>query len=204
MFWIFRKRFDFYALFAEQAGKSRETLQALVEFLDEPVEDKGKIVKFREKEADAKRRQLVSALNASFITPIDREDIFNLSRTLDDMADYAKSTVEEMGLFGVAPDQYLREMAQAMEEGARLLQDAAKLLPRVPKQSAAITEHLVRVKKLENYIEKLYRRGLKDLFEKSDVVGILKSREIYRHLSNAADRMDNAADILGDIVVKFS
>ncbi|MBI2069315.1 MAG: DUF47 family protein [Elusimicrobia bacterium] len=202
MFWIFRKRFNFYHLLSEQAKKSRETLEALVVFMDQPGKDMREKVKLLEKEADLKRTDLVNALNASFVTPIDRADLYEFSRALDDMADYARSTVAEMTVFEVAPTPHLREMAVALENGARLLVEAVSLLPELRRRGEAIAELLIKVKKLENFTEKIYRRALRELFESTDVISILKTREIYRHLSNAADRMDQAANILGDILVK--
>ncbi|MBI4062675.1 MAG: DUF47 family protein [Elusimicrobia bacterium] len=202
MFWIFRRRFDFYHMLAEQAKKSRDTLQALVAFMDNPSEEAAGKVEFTEREADKKRTDLIKALNSSFVTPIDREDLYEFSRALDDMADYARSTVEEMKLFGVVPNPRLREMAVAMENGSRLLLEAVCLLPQASVKNGAISEFLIKVKKLENFIERIYRQALRELFDTTEVIDILKTREIYRHLSNAADRMDQAANILGDILMK--
>ncbi|MBI4669714.1 MAG: DUF47 family protein [Elusimicrobia bacterium] len=202
MWWIFRRRYNFYSLLAEQAKKSHETLYALIAFMDKPTLENGQKVGLAEKEADLKRTQLTDALNASFVTPIDREDLFEFSRALDDIADYAKSTVEEMTLFEVAPNPHLREMAVAMENGARLLLEAVVLLPKAETKRENIAELVIKVKKLENFIEKIYRRALRELFDSANIIGILKTREIYRHLSNAADRMDGAANRLGDILMK--
>ncbi|MEK6544728.1 MAG: DUF47 family protein [Elusimicrobiota bacterium] len=203
MFWIFKKRFDFYRMLVNQTRKSQETLEALNAYLEKPTKDARNKVDFAEKEADRIRGNLVMALNASFVTPFDREDINGLSRAIDDMADYAKSTVQEMEIFEVAPDAHLREMAQAMELGARMTLEAVSLLSGDgPSRNERVGELLVKIKKTENYIEKKYRQALKDLFSASDIILILKTREIYRHLSNAADRMDEAANILGDILMK--
>lgn len=68
--------------------------------------------------------------------------------------------------------------------------------------NGSIQEHLIRTKKLENRTEHLYREALVDLFKTTDTISIMKLREIYRHLSHAADRGDEAADIIGDILVK--
>ena len=204
MFWIFRKRFDFYEMLADQAKKSHETLQALVVYMDNHSKEMGNRVASCEKEADVKRTVLVEALNRSFVTPFDREDIHELSRAVDDMADYAKTTVLEMALFEVPPNPHLREMAVAMENGARILLEALLLLPEATRHNESIRELIIKVKKLENYIEKIYRQALRELFVSSDMIGILKTREIFRHLSNAADRMDHAANVLGNILMKMT
>ena len=189
----------------EQAKLSHATLEALVVFMDHPSQETGNKVILCEKEADGGRTQLANALNVSFVTPMDREDIFSLSRAIDDMADYAKTTVEEMDLLEVPPNPHLREMAAALEGGTRLIMEAAGLLSsNGGGKNTAIRDCLIQVKKTENFVEKKYRQALRELFQSSDIIGILKAREIYRHLSNAADKMDEAANIMGDVMMKIA
>src|SRR5688572_20247758 len=95
----FHKRFDFYQMLLDQARKTEQGLQLFCEFINDPCESLGKKVEKAEVEADILRRNLIEALNRTFVTPFDREDIFALSRAIDDVVDYAKSTVEEMMLF---------------------------------------------------------------------------------------------------------
>ena len=200
MFWL-RKRFNFFKMLQAQAEKMEETLSVLEEFVKSPSPASGLRVENLEKEADDLRRMLIDALNQTFITPIDREDIFNLSRAIDDVVDYAKSTVEEMMLFQVQTNEHLQKMAQALADAGKELSAATQMLPSYPQ---ACSEHLIRAKKTENLVEHLYRTALAELFKDQDLVRILKLREIYRHLSNSADRGDEAADIIGDILVKMT
>ena len=195
----FRKRYDFYAMLLGQARKSEEGLKLLCDFIQTPTDSAGFEVEKAEKEADELRRLLIDALNRTFVTPFDREDIFALSRTIDDMIDYAHSTVEEMLLFQAPTNKHLMKMADALHEGAKHITGAVESLRRMPN---GMHEHIIRAKKSENRIEHLYREALAELFKTTDVVTIIKMREIYRHLSNAADRGDEAADILSDILVK--
>jgi predicted phosphate transport protein (TIGR00153 family) len=195
----FRKRYDFYAMLLEQARMSEEGLKLLCEFIRSPDEAVGHEVEQAEKQADELRRVLIDALNRTFVTPFDREDIFALSRTLDDMIDYANSTVEEMILFQAPTNHHLMDMAKALYEGAQYITAAVGSLRNMPNDMQG---HIIRAKKSENRMEHLYREALAELFKTPDVVTIMKMREIYRHLSNAADRGDEAADILSDILVK--
>jgi len=178
---------------------SEEGLRLLYEFVQAPNAELGAQVDQAEKRADELRRILIEALNRTFVTPIDREDIFALSRVIDDMVDYARSTVEEMLLFEVQTNQHLKQMAEALYEGSRHITAGVGCLRRMPDGMA---DHIIRAKKSENRMEHLYREALAQLFKATDVVTILKMRELYRHLSNAADRGDEAADILSDILVK--
>jgi len=72
----------------------------------------------KEKEADEARRILIDELNRTFITPFDREDIFSLSRTIDDVLDYAYSTVSEMEIMKVEPTNYMQQMASILRDAA--------------------------------------------------------------------------------------
>lgn len=195
----FHKRYDFYGMLLEQARLTEEGLKYLREFVQTPSEPLGEHVDQAEKRADEKRRLLIEALNRTFVTPIDREDIFALSRAIDDVVDYAKSTVEEMMLFQVQPNHHLRDMSEILYEGARHITHAVSELRSMGRP---MQEHIILAKKSENRMEHLYREALAELFKNPDVATILKMREIYRHLSNAADRGDEAADILSDILVK--
>ena len=197
--WPFPKKRDFYKMLLGQAEKVEEGMKALYDFALDPSEDNGKTVDRIEKEADELRRIIIDELNHSFVTPIDREDIFALSRSIDDMCDYANSTVEEMILFQVGVNEHIKKMTETLYKASIDISTAVRFMKARPQIA---NEHAVRAKKTENVMEHLYREALAELFKNPDVVAILKLREIYRHLSNAADRGDESANIIGDILVK--
>ncbi len=202
---IFRPREDkFLKLLAEQAAKTLEGLQSLKEYMREPDYHKAQKVIQAEREADEIRRILVDELNRTFVTPIDREDIFALSRAIDDVIDYAYTTVDEMEILGVKPNHYLQKMVALLEEAASELYLAVL---RLEKHPDVANDHAIRAKALENQMESIYREAIAELFkgpiDPEHLAQILKLRELYRHLSNAADRGDEAANIISDIVVKM-
>ena len=196
---LFPKEKNFYKLLSEQASKTLEGIEKLEVFVNNQNQETGKGVKDVEGEADELRRILVEALHQTFVTPMDREDIYALSRAIDDIVDYANSTVDEMEIYGVASDDHLREMVDILRKAAREIDDAVKILETYPNIAM---EHAVKAKFFENTMEKAYHSALADLFKKTDTVYMLKMREIYRHLSNAADRGDEAANIICSIVMK--
>ena len=206
---LFRRREDnFFRLLSEQAAKTLEGLQALEEYMKDMDEEAGQRVGIAEKEADEIRRILIDELNRTFVTPIDREDIFALSRTIDDVLDYGYSTVDEMMTLGVKTNKYLCQMAAVLREAAEKIYLSVQRLNDHPNVAMS---HAIRAKMLENQAEKIYRKAVAALFKSAEdasdishVIDILKMREIYRHLSNAADRGDEAANIIGDIVVKMT
>lgn len=196
---IFPKGVSFYERLSDQAAKTLEGIEALGVFVEHPTKENATRVRDVEREADELRRILVEELHKTYVTPMDREDIYALSRAIDDIVDYANSTVDEMEIYEVASDEHLHEMVNILKEAAREIADAVKALETDP---AIAMEHSVKAKFYENAMEKAYHTALADLFKKTDTVYMLKMREIYRHLSNAADRSDEAANIICSIVMK--
>ncbi len=193
----------FTELLIRQAEYSVEGMQMLLSYVREPSEEAARKVTEIEKEADEVRRVLIDELNQTFVTPIDREDIFALSLTIDDVLDYADTTVEEMYMLDVVPNAFIERMVSLLTDAAREIYLGVMRLEDHP---SVANDHAVRAKALENRMETVYREAIADLFsgprDIDHVVEMLKLREIYRHLSNAADRGDQAANVLGDIVVK--
>ena len=198
-----KKTNRFIELLVKQAEYSVMGMQKLLEYVKEPSEAIAMAVTQLEKEADEVRRILIDELNKTFVTPIDREDIFALSLTIDDVLDYADTTVEEMHMLGVQPNAYIERMVSLLTDAAREIYMGVQRLEDHPNVA---NDHAVRAKALENRLETVYREAIADLFamprDIDHVVEMLKLREIYRHLSNAADRGDAAANVIGDIVVK--
>jgi hypothetical protein len=186
-------------MLSDQASKTLEGIEALETFVGNQNLENANRVKEIEREADELRRILVEELHQTFITPMDREDIYALSRAIDDIVDYANSTVDEMEIYEVSSDEHLQEMVEILKKAAREINDAVKILETYPNIAMG---HAVKAKSYENAMEKAYHTALADLFKKTDTVYMLKMREIYRHLSNAADRSDEAANIICSIVMK--
>ncbi|MEW6567097.1 MAG: DUF47 family protein [Chloroflexota bacterium] len=193
----------FIELLIKQAEFTEEGLVALLQFVKAPDENLARKVSEIETQADEVRRILIDELNRTFVTPIDREDIFALSLTVDDILDYAYTTVEEMFLLHVKPNVYIERMVSLLTDAAREIHMGIQRLEDHPNVA---NDHAVRAKALENRMESVYREAIAALFQMphdiEQVVDMLKLREIYRHLSNAADRGDAAANAIGDIVVK--
>jgi len=205
MFGFFKRREEvFHKLIQEQASITYEGVRLLVKYLETQAPEIAEELALKEKEADEVRRILIDELNSTFVTPFDREDIFALSRSIDDVIDYADSTVSEMVVLKVKPTPYMQRIASLLKDAAYEIYQAVQ---RLPKNPAVAIDHAQRAKALENRVEHIYREALADLFKKpksiDGVMRILKLREIYRHLSNAADRGDEAANVIGDIVVKW-
>lgn len=201
---IFRKRRNvFIHLLHEQASLTLEGVEILKAYLSYPAGSLADELTAKEKEADESRRILIDQLNRTFITPFDREDIFALSRAIDDILDYAYSTMTEIVILKVDPTKYMVGICSLLRDATFELVMAIERLEDHPGVAA---EHAQRAKALENRVEDVYREALADMFEETGdvkrLIRIMKMREVYRHLSNAADRGDEAANLLADIIVK--
>lgn len=197
---IFPKSPDFFAMLAEQSMQASHTAGMLVDFMVTDDPEMNVEIKKDEHVADTIKVRNLHALNEAFSTPIDREDIYRAIMDLDDIVTYCKTAVKEMIMLDVTPDAYTLELAKLLKEGSDAVAAGfAKLAvaPQLAADDADIARHA------ERRVEKLYRKALSDLFQGEDYINMFKRREIYRHLSNAADRMAHSANTLHDIVVKM-
>jgi predicted phosphate transport protein (TIGR00153 family) len=196
----------FMLLLVEQTDLTVQGLHFLKQYMQKRNSEVAKQVSKKEKEADEVRRVLIDELMRTFITPFDREDIFALSRDIDDVLDYAYTTVDEMEVLDVSPTPYMGRMASLLHDAAEEIDLAMHRLS--TRHYAVASEHAQRAKALENRVEAVYREAIADLFQEpknlKQMVNLLKTREIYRHLSNAADREDGAANLIHDIIMKMS
>ncbi len=194
----------FVELLCQQAALTEDGMRALVDYFDNPDKPHAEAVAKIEETADEIRRILIDELNRTFVTPFDREDIHALSRAIDDMLDYGYSTTVEMEILEVTPNDYMRQIGQLL---LKMADEIHKGVERLSDHLGVAQSHAVRAKQLENRVENLYREALAALFhqpkDSDHIVEMLKYRETYRHLSNASDRGDEAANILSDIVVKM-
>ena len=194
----------FLELLGKQAEFTVEGMKALKVYMKQPDSTIAEKMSTIESEADEVRRILIDELNQTFVTPFDREDIFALSLTIDDILDYAEETIDRMVTLKVEPNQYIERMVTLLTDASMEIYRGVSELMDHPNVA---NDHAVRAKALENRVTQVYREALADLFRDPEdlngVMEILKLREIYRHLSNAADRGDQAANVIGDIVVKW-
>lgn len=196
---IIGKKIDFYRLLEEQAEFVIRASTALAEYVESMDPECAEKVKSLEKEADGKRFELVQSLGKTFLTPFDREDINSLSKALDDILDYYKTTVNEMEIYRADACQELTDFVDLLRAGSGAVLDAVRNMKTDP---AVAMENAVKAKKSENKVEALYRKSVAALLESDDIRYMLKMRELYRHLSNCADKIDQTADEICNILMK--
>jgi len=217
---VFPRMPDFYSLLNDQCDLVVEAMEVFVQFMENGDEALARQVRALEKRGDELKARNTDILNKSFSTPMDREDIYRAIATIDHIANYAKTTTREIEVLGVEPDKYMLELAVLLKAGAYALQRGYQKLSENPRQAE---EDSQAARKAERTSEKVYRRALGELFREEGyieilddqetntteaavklVIEIFKRREVYRHLSNASDRLARAGEVLHDIVVKIS
>lgn len=195
-----RKRTNFFNLLENQCDCMLKGMQQLMAYAKTHNEDYAESLILTEDEGDMARRILIDELNKTFITPIERKDIFDLSRLLDEILDYAKTTVDEIRLFNIVPNEDICIMVELLCE---MCIHIKKAVSHMEKHKAIARDEAIMVKNMENKIGTFSYKALANLFDNEDFRTIFKYREIYRHLNHTADIADDAMDSLLDILVSM-
>jgi predicted phosphate transport protein (TIGR00153 family) len=199
---IFEPTVDFFELLNVQADKTLEGVQALAKWLKEDGTDRCQIVRDLEKEADEMKLDLEKKLVRSFVTPFDREDIYELSTTMDEVINAAKNVCREMEAFQVAPQgTRLQEMAEMLVEGTTCLNTSIHAL-RTDLRLAA--DQALQTRKTDTRTAKVYRAAIQELLETDDFKRIFKVKEVYKVLMEGAERIDRVGETLLHAIVKMS
>jgi predicted phosphate transport protein (TIGR00153 family) len=165
---------------------------------------KGVQLKALEREGDGITRQIFEALNTTFITPFDREDIRSLASDLDDILDHLESVAKYLVLFELAeaPEplrqfaEILSSMGEEIDRIGALIWDMGNL--------QKIQESMVRISELENQGDSLYFAVISELFKKgcTESIEILKWKEVYEGLEEACDRCKDFTHVVGNVAIK--
>ncbi|MDQ2907121.1 MAG: DUF47 family protein [Chloroflexota bacterium] len=198
----------FFDYFHEAAGNAAEVARALSDLLDDysDVERKARRVRDLEHRGDEITHQIYSALNRTFVTPLDREDIADLSSRLDDFVDTIEQAVRRTWLYRIdEPTEHARLLAHIINEQGMLIASIVPLLKK-RKQWDDLLHRTIDIHRLENEADEVLDRALMGQFEGvSDIQGLIKAirwGEIYQDLEDASDRAEDIANTLEGIVVK--
>mgnify|MGYP001468140381 FL=1 len=191
----------FLSLLEQHSGILTQAADAFRSYVTEGTPSLVADINELEQRADVCLSALTTALRDAFITPMDRQDIYNLGEAIDDMIDYLNSAAAEISLFKVSSTDHMRAMATILDDAARSIAASVKCLKSDPPRA---WERAREAQHAENLVEERYRIALAELFDGDDIHEIFKLREVYRHLSNSADRADAIGRLIGKIVIKAS
>ena len=194
---------EFFTLFAK-AGENALHVARLVErrFREHPNSGiTQEQVKAEETEGDSITRDLVVLLNTQYVTPFDREDIYQLATELDDVVDYLEEASDLLGLYGVEmPTRHAVEQCRIIVLACEQLAIACENL----KSMRGVQEALVQLKAFEDEGDRVHRDALATLFrdEGIDPLIVIRWKDIYAGLERALDACETAANVIANIVVK--
>jgi uncharacterized protein Yka (UPF0111/DUF47 family) len=199
--WFLPDTPDLLGMLGEQVAITVEGIQALVAWAggDAAAVDRLRDCEHR---ADDAKRALRDALTAAFTTPLEPEDIFELSRGLDRVLNNAKNAVREAEVMQTMPDGSIAEMATELAEGVAHLADAFAALDRDGNTLA--TEAATRAAKTQSRLEHIYRRAMSALVTSDDLREIAAKRELYRRLARTGDDLREVAERIWYAVLKQS
>ena len=161
-----------------------------------------------EDEADSIAREVHLALRTTFITPFDRDDIQSLITSMDDSVDQCKRAAKAITLFEVMTfEPEMRKMADAVVECAELVQRAVSMLSDVASNAAELHEIGLQITRIEGNADDTYDRGLELLYQKikgGDAIEFIRGSEIYKHLEDTVDSLDDVGDEIEGIVIEHA
>jgi uncharacterized protein len=193
--------FDDFTAMAEQIRVGAGMLEAMLA-PERPVWDKADEIKEIEHKCDFLTHEIIQRLHRTFVTPLDREDIHTLARTLDDVIDAIDAAAAIVRLYQierVRPDA--RELARLVLTSAEQVVIAIKALDR----RFGVAEPAVEINRLENEADRAHQNAVRRLFEEErDPVAIIKWKEILDLLEAATDRCEDVANVLEGVVVKHA
>ena len=193
------KFYDDFKMFADQLRSGARLLEQMIA-TDPPAWDKAYELKEVEHQCDFLTHEIIQRLNKTFVTPIDREDIHELARSLDDVIDAIDAAATVIRRYRVAPVRFgARELATIIAKSTHQVRMAVDALER----KHGVHERAVEVNRLENEADRVHDEALRRLFdEERDPIAVIKWKEVLDFLEEATDRCEDVANVLEGVVVK--
>ncbi len=198
----------FFPLLKENSGHLVEASILLEQLFtsDKRRKDLCRQIKEEETKGDKVTGRISKALNETFITPFDREDIHALSEEMDDVLDCINRSAQKVLLY--SPDHLPKvtaRLAAAVRKGTELIQIAMNELPKLKKNDHQIRKCCKEIKKLEEAADDFYEDGIMALFkEEKNIVELIKLKEIIQELEMAANKINTVGKVLKTIIVKYA
>ena len=195
---------QFFDLFEEAGGNILRAASLLEEMLEDFPEhsELAREILICEQEGDRITHDIIQRLNQTFVTPIDREDIHELSSALDDVVDYTEEVADYLGLYKIeAPMTQAQDLAKVLHSAARQIAEA---MPRL-RGFKDISHYTVEINRLENDGDRIVREAIASLFDTGiDPMVVIRWKDIFERLEEAIDATEHVANILEGIVIKNS
>jgi Phosphate transport regulator (distant homolog of PhoU) len=195
------KFYDDFKMFADQIRNGARLLEQMVA-TDPPAIEKANAIKEIEHQCDFLTHEVIQSLNKTFVPPIDREDIHELARGLDDVMDEIDSAAQLIPLYRITTIRHgARELVRVIVEQSDEIRKAVEAL----EDRKGVVECAIEVNRLENEADRIHKTAIGALFEEErNPIAVLKWKEIFDVLERATDRCEDVANLLEGVVVKHS
>ncbi len=201
---LFPKETDFFAIFDQMASNASHATALLVDLFKnfDDIEDRVQKIYNAEQDGDMLTHDVMKKLNKSFLTPIDREDIHALASQMDDIVDLVWAVADRIKIFNISkPTEDALVIARDVDRTVEVINRAITELRN--KKYEHVQELCIEINRLENRVDRNYKAALAKLFEEEkDPILIIKWKDIYEHLEEAANRCEDVANILEAIILK--
>lgn len=200
--WLMPNEKQFFHLLAQQSRHALDGATLLNRALaNSTIKSKDIELMHKIEEAgDKVRHETVTKLNQSLITPIDREDIYELSGALDNILDATDRLMYRFKTYNkLRPSRETKEMAKILLES---MEELDKAVNGLPKEGIELLNRCRRISELEEKADIYYRDMLEELFRKKDVKGIIVEKELIEFAEDAIDKCHHAAILIEGIVIK--
>ena len=203
--WVKSNEKELLVILDGLAKKAVEASEAVYELLQDPTNvEKIKDVSRIETEADVLTRDIFSELNRTFITPLDREDMQRVASKIDDIIDFMDGIGARLLSYKITTSPpHALEMAEELVKATKEVEYMVSKLSNV-KNPKSMIEHCRNTSEIEHKIDDLYRTAITELFESNDAIHIIKLKDIYETMETASDRCVDVADVIEDIVLKYT
>jgi len=196
----------FFGLFTESAENLRTAAELLQDLIGDyrDIELKAQRIADREHEGDEVTHAIIRLLNTTFVTPMDREDIYQLATALDDVMDAIEAVSDLFVLHRIeAPLPEMKAQIDVLVLAALQTEQALAALPNMRRER--LEPYLIEINRLENEGDRLYRRAIADLFSgEHRAMDVLKWKEVIENLEEALDGLENVANIIESTVLKHT
>jgi uncharacterized protein len=196
---------EFFDLFEEAGGnilRAADLLDQMLATYPDRGSELARDILICEQEGDRITHDIIQRLNQTFVTPIDREDIYELASALDDIVDFTEEVADYLGLYKIeAPMEQSQQLAHVLLQASRQIAEA---MPRL-RGFKDISHYTVEINRLENDGDRISREAMASLFDDGiDPMVVIRWKDIYERLENAIDATERVANIIEGIVIKNS
>lgn len=206
MTWIKSNEKEILSLLNQLACKAEDASTLLVAIFEkfETLDENHAKIKKIEREADKLTHSVFEELNKTFITPFDREDISRIASKTDDIIDYIEGISGRIVNFKIkSPPPYMLDLAKELQKASKEINLMITSLNKL-KVNKAIIEHCRAISEIEHNADDIFRKAVGELLETTDVINIIKLKDIYESLEEASDMCLDVADSVEDVVLKYT